>query len=244
MSPPTISYPGSKGRLAPFLVSLMPVQGGLYLEPFAGRGNVFFAAAASSLQFERWWLNDINTAGFFETLKDRGARIKVPLRTRSEFVQQKRLFLKRRSPRAVLLEPYLTFSGGGYRKGGFGNQNGPDPKRYQLTLRRCAGMLRDRSVKVTSLDWADIDFQALTAEDLVYFDPPYYGADVRAYDSQIDCAALLRVLTQASFKWILTEYRQDFYTPVLGKPCWMKSMQLACDGRGNRRRVECVWKNF
>jgi site-specific DNA-adenine methylase len=41
----TFPYPGGKARLAPALVAMMPQNGRLYLEPFAGRGNVFFRAA-------------------------------------------------------------------------------------------------------------------------------------------------------------------------------------------------------
>lgn len=243
MKPPTIAYPGAKGRLASRLVDMMPTTGRVYLEPFAGRGNVFFAAALR-LNFESWRLNDTSTASFFYSLKERGDRVCVPPRTRVEYQRQKRLFIESATHRSILLEPYLTFSGGGYRKGGFGSAHGPTPKGYAKTLRRCCALLRERTVKITALDWAKLDWNGLTSDDFVFFDPPYIDGDVRSYSSSLDFPALVRVLLQARFKWLLTEYSHPLYVNNLGKPFYSLPMQLACDGRGNRQRVECVWKNF
>jgi site-specific DNA-adenine methylase len=47
-------YPGGKGRLAPRIVSLLPRRGRTYLEPFAGRGNIFWEAVQQGLKFDRW----------------------------------------------------------------------------------------------------------------------------------------------------------------------------------------------
>ena len=243
MRAPTIPYPGAKGRLAPLLVSFMPVCGDLYFEPFAGRGNVFFAAAPK-LHYQNWWLNDTSTAGFFDALKLRGDRVRVPPRTRPEYFRQKRLFEQRRSQRASLLEPYFTFSGGGYRKGGFGSQNGPSAEGYARTLKRCALLLRAHAVKVTGQDWQAIDFSGLGPDAFVFFDPPYFGADVRAYSNKVDIDALVKLMLKARFTWMLTEYHNDFYVKAFGNPFYTAPVQLACDGRGDRKRVECVWKNF
>jgi site-specific DNA-adenine methylase len=242
MRAPTIPYPGAKGRLAPFLVSMMPKDGRFYIEPFAGRGNVYFAAV-EVLNFRHWWLNDIATAPFFNALMTLGKTIKVPERTREEYFRQKQLFATG-DPRAILLEPYLTFSGGGYKNGGFGSLKGANAINYAKTLHRCADALTVASAKITNLDWQSLKWETLTREDFVFFDPPYYGASVRAYTNQLNFAALTRLLSRAKFRWMLTEYRQDFYLKALGKPCYTRSMQLACDGKGVRTREECVWKNF
>ena len=57
-TPPSFSYPGGKTRMAPYLIDLMPKSGKCYVEPFAGRGNVFFRAA-EILDYDSYWLNDI-----------------------------------------------------------------------------------------------------------------------------------------------------------------------------------------
>ena len=44
---PGFAYPGGKVRLRKWLVSMMPREGRRYIEPFAGRGNVFWLAACA-----------------------------------------------------------------------------------------------------------------------------------------------------------------------------------------------------
>ncbi len=172
MKIPKIPYPGAKGRLAPILVSMMPKGGRTYVEPFAGRGNVFFAAALA-LKFSVWRINDIATAPFFAALKERGGRIRVPRRTRGEFVRQKRLF-EEGSPRARLLEPYLTFSGGGYRKGGFGGKRSASAAGYTKTLNLCSEILARTDPLITGDDWKSLGLKSLGDQDFVFLDPPYF----------------------------------------------------------------------
>jgi len=245
--PPTIPYPGAKGRMASTLVSFMPESGGLYVEPFAGRGNVFFAAA-QRLSFASWQLNDIATAPFFLALQEHGGRVKVPERSREEYDRQKSRH-KVGDPRAILLEPYLTFSGGGYSKGGYGGARSATSTGYTNTLRKCNAILKSTSATVTSLDWREMGLESLTSDDFVFLDPPYYGADVRAYTSVgFDHEKLVATLQKARFRWLLTEYKQPLYTKKLGRPFYEREVQLACSrlgtSLGTRSRVECCWRNY
>ena len=239
---PMIPYPGAKGRLAPTLVAMMPQQGRTYVEPFAGRGNVYFTAS-QSLDFEDWWLNDHAVADFFKALVRTKGSIRVPVRTKEEYIRQKAFFIKRYD-RAILLEPYLTYSGGGYLRGGYGGKRSANAQGYSRTLRACANILISTKTRITNLDWMTLGLEQLTSDDFVFLDPPYYGADVRAYSNKFDHLGMVKVLLKAKFKWMLTEYNQDFYVKAFGTPCYTSDVQLACDGRGNRRRLECVWKNF
>ena len=238
---PKISYPGAKGRMAPSLVEMMPQSGLNYVEPFAGRGNVFFAA--SQLDFQNWHVNDIETAPFFNALVKTKGNIKVPERTKEEFENQKKLF-QNGDEKAILLEPYLTFSGGGYKKGGFGGKRSAGAAGYTKTLARCAEILISTKAKITSLDWKDMNLDRLGEDDFVFLDPPYLNADVRAYSNQFDHSAMISLLLKAKFKWMLTEYEQEIYLKAFGQPTYRRAVQLACDGRGNRTRVECVWTNY
>ena len=101
---PAIPYPGGKARLAKQIISFLPPEGRTYIEPFAGRGNLFWAAVEAGLKFQRWWLNDLNTAPFFEAIQTLGDKIEVPPRSRKEFEKQREQF-KFGDPTAVLLSP-------------------------------------------------------------------------------------------------------------------------------------------
>jgi site-specific DNA-adenine methylase len=112
-----IPYPGGKARMASTLVSFMPQSGQTYVEPFAGRGNVFWAAAASGLKFDHWHLNDIRTANFFNAIRCIGEHVDVPVRSRDEYLQQWSAY-KMQDLRATLLEAYLSFGGAGSSRKG------------------------------------------------------------------------------------------------------------------------------
>jgi hypothetical protein len=47
--------PGGKARLAQEIVALLPRLGRTYIEPFVGRGDLFWSAASAGLKYERWW---------------------------------------------------------------------------------------------------------------------------------------------------------------------------------------------
>jgi site-specific DNA-adenine methylase len=246
---PTIPYPGGKGRLAPILVSFMPPKGRLYLEPFAGRGNVFWAACSSRLGFQKWALNDIRTARFFEAVRTIGGTFEVPARSREEYFHQWKRF-RQGDPQAILMEPYLTFAGGGYGRGGFGGKKSASALGYTETIRACHSLMLSTGVEVTSLDWTELDWSSLGTDDFVYFDPPYIGGDVRAYrQGDVSHGDLLRLLKGARFKWLLSGYDHESYIRELGQPFYAEDMQLAVTnpriaGKGEGRRVECVWRNY
>jgi len=244
---PSIAYPGSKARVAPILVGYMPREGRSYLEPFAGLGNVFWAAASSRVHFERWVLNDIRTTPFLEAVRDIGGTLEVPARSREEGCRQWEAF-KRGDQRAILLEPYLTFNGSGYGSGWRG-RNGPTAAGYARTLRACHALLRATNAVITDCDWAELDWPSLSPDDFAFIDPPYDGADVQPYgENDIDHEELVRLLKAAEFKWMLTEYPNELYYRELGEPFFVKDVQLnavkfrATGGRD--RRLECAWKNY
>jgi site-specific DNA-adenine methylase len=250
MKYPTIAYPGGKARLAKTIISMMPTSGRMYVEPFVGRGNVFWAAA-SVLNYGQWWINDISTSQFYHAIKSHGASLVVPERSREEYYKQWEAF-KAGDPQAVLLEPYLTFGGGGYGSGGFGGKKGATVHGYQTTIATCNALLNKTDTRITSMDWRSMGLENLGEQDFVYLDPPYLSADVRAYkDSTIDFNLLVKTLQQAKFKWILSEFKSDLYLGSFGEPAYTQDVQLVgtnfnydCNNNGQERRVECLWKNY
>ena len=244
----TIPYPGSKGRLARFIICQLPKQGRSYVEPFVGRGNLFWAATCAGLQYDKWLLNDTVTIPFFRAIKQSGHALKVPTRCRAEFERQRRSFTSGDST-AILLEPYLTFSGGGYLgagcKGGDGkSNNGVSSAGYERTLRECHKILHQTKPKLSSLDWREMGLEDLGPQDTVVFDPPYPNGNVRSYsDATVDYEALVDLLLRARFKWLLCGYAH----PVLcrlGQPFWARDVHLLCIRGEQEPRTECLWRNF
>jgi site-specific DNA-adenine methylase len=237
-----IAYPGGKVRLAQTIVSFLPKRGRTYCEPFAGRGSVFFAAA-SRLEFRRWWLNDIATAPFFEAILSVGSAVQVPPRSKEEYYRQWAL-TRQGDKRAIILEPYLTFGGGGYGRGGFGNKKGASQSGYTKIIRECHRLLHSTAPRITALDWQDMGLERLTGDDVVFLDPPYPDADVRSYtDGTVDHEALVDSLLKAKFRWLLCGYLHPILCR-LGEPLWAKEMKLLSIRGEQQPRTECLWSNF
>ena len=239
----TVPYPGGKARLAKTIVSLLPKYGQRYIEPFAGRGNVFWRVA-QECNYQSYQLNDTRTAPFFDAIKTVGGTISIPERTREEYYRQWERF-KLHDPEAIILEPYLTFGGGGYGRGGFGNKKGATASGYQRMMRSSADILNRLDVKITALDWEALTFECT---DVVYFDPPYKAADVRAYNAiGINYEKLARQLADAKFKWVLSEYPDPLYLNILGTPRYTRDVQLVVTNFAHweqERRFECLWSNI
>lgn len=224
----------------------MPPFGRLYVEPGVGRGNVFWAAE-KFLNFEEWWINDLQTSPFFEALRDIGGSIIVPPFTPEEFERQKTAFAKG-NREAILIEPYFTFSGCGFEF------SGPKGKRvhqstplgYQRTLRACHGILHRTNVRITGLDFKDMHLEELGADDFVYFDLPYRSGNVQTYSSDtVDFPYLFRLLEKAKFRWLLSEYPEPIYFERWGDPCYVQEVRLLCTRNGEEQvRTECLWKNY
>ena len=187
---------------------------------------------------------------FFHAIKEIGHVVKVPERSRAEYERQ-RAASKRGDPTAALLEPLLSFSGGGYLCSGFrgDNHGGVSSRAYQKVLRECHGILHNAKPRLTALDWRDMKLKDLGPEDTVLLDPPYPTTDVRSYtEATIDYPELIDTLLSAKFRWLLCGYQHPALQR-LGKPCWAKEVRFLyfTDREGRKmeedRRIECLWGN-
>jgi len=243
---PGFAYPGGKARLAKTLVSFMPRIGGTYAEPFAGRANVFWKAAMT-LQFSHWRLNDLRTAPFFHAIISHGSTLEVPEHTRQEFERQKIARLSG-DPTAILLEPYLSYSGAGYAASYRPTKGAPLRHHYQNTLRCAHQIMFQTQPTITNLDWKLVVAE-LNDDDFAYLDPPYAAAKVHGYGpGDIDHIEMVSILIKARFRWLLSEYYQPLYVEAFGEPIWRKEVQLCStnfrhDG-GKEKRIECLWRNY
>lgn len=246
----TFAYPGGKARLATKLCAQFPQSGSRFVDVFAGRGNLVFRAM-QLLQYDRWWINDIQTADFFECLRTH--LIDVPERSREEYTKQREGYISNRTVESILLEPYLTFSGGGYvtlggcRGGALGqNSAGISQAGYAAMLPRARELLLSKDVKITKLDYKNV-LAELGEGDFAYLDPPYKDCDVRAYKgTDVNHAEMIEILLGARFSWALSEYPHSLYTAAFGEPQWSQERKITYGGnRGSGAQLptrrECLW---
>ncbi|MGA7796131.1 MAG: DNA adenine methylase [Candidatus Acidiferrales bacterium] len=246
---PTFSYPGGKARLAKRIAAMLP-SGKRLVEPFAGRGNVYFYVASHGM-YPSYWLNDIQTAPFLNTLRI-GHILSVPKGGKESLYKYRAVSRdETKSPlarkHALLLEPYLCWNGGKYGQSG-GTQRTSQAGFYE-DLRLASNILRTTDSRVTRLDYREVLAQCGEG-DVVYLDPPYLHANVKAYtDKTLDHREMVEILKNAKFKWVLSEYEQPLYIETLGKPALQipvkRSKGKSGGGsKGSKDTVECFWTNF
>jgi site-specific DNA-methyltransferase (adenine-specific) len=248
--PITIPYPGGKGRLARTIVSFLPKRGRTFVEPFVGRGNIFWNVASQGLEYRDWWLNDVVTFRFFHAIKQMGHRLKVPTRSRTEYERQREAS-RVGDLTSILLEPYLSFSGGGYFtagcKGGTGrdkNYGGVSAAGYENAIHQCHDIMRKTQPRITKLDWRKMGLESLAEEDVVFVDPPYPNSNVRSYtENTVDYDELVETLLRARFRWMMCGYLHPLLCR-LGEPFWAKDVKLLCVRGEEEGRTECLWSNF
>lgn len=239
---PAISYPGGKARLASTIVSYFPTCGTTYVEPFAGRGNTFWVAA-STLDYSIWWLNDIRTTPFFKAILAAGDTVTIPERTRAQYDLCKRA-AGEGDPTAIIAEPFLTHSGRGYLySGARGTGGGPGQLGYQSTIRQCHRILHATSPRITALDWSEV-VKGMGSEDFAYFDSPYIDANVGCYSAtDLNHEEMVRVLEDAPFRWVLSEYEHPLYVSRLGHPFFRTKVRRMATVE-QEDAEECLWRNF
>jgi|ERR1039458_8371743 site-specific DNA-adenine methylase len=266
MKPPTFGYPGSKAKLAPKLVALMPRTGRVYFEPFVGRGNVFFCAT-QELQYKFWHINDIQHYAFFSVLRWFDPFVSIPYDTKT-IVQIGKNFREQTRNNPVwefddsldpvmdvlvrpllLLEPHVTFSGGGYKAGARKeSKNSFDGFRKRLhTAHEILRSIPETELMISGLDWHVWSKKRFNPEDLIYVDPPYMNANPGAYDTKnFDHVGLVKWLKRLKARWMLSEYKQDIYMRAFGSPLTFPAKVSMSKNVGQQQRdsVECVWKNF
>jgi DNA adenine methylase len=246
---PTFGYPGSKARLAKRIAGMLPI-GKRLVEPFAGRGNVYFYVAAHGLYLS-YWLNDIQTAPFLFTMRI-GHILGVPKPGKESLYKYRAASRdKTKSPLArshsLLLEPYLCWNGGVYGQSG-GTRRGTQDG-YSKKIALASEILRGTDTKITRLDYRDVLTQCGEG-DVVYLDPPYLNANVKAYtDKTLDHREMVEILKNAKFRWVLSEYGQPLYIKAFGEPALRIPVKRGTGkpgggSKGQKEAVECLWTNF
>jgi site-specific DNA-adenine methylase len=170
---PAFAYPGGKAKIRKKIIPLLPPEGVRYVEPFCGRGNMYFAVV-ELLDYREFWLNDLMTWPFLEGLRT-SWKFAIPdwqnpenyKRMRARLEDRKRLWTQP----APLLEPYLTFNGGGYKKAGIRGMNkhkgGKSQEGMISDVKRAHEIMRDTKPLLTRLDYRKV-LEQCGSNDIVY----------------------------------------------------------------------------
>ncbi len=231
-------YPGGKARIRETLFEHFPEEGHAYIEPFAGRGNVFFEFYKRS-DFKHYILNDIKLSKFFYSLRSVDLT-KLPDSV-DEFnfeVWQNRWLAG--DMVAHVIEPKITFRGkgymAGYQKGRYNKQ------RYSHLCAQAQSILLDARVRVRGGDYIHLEWDKFGSENFVYCDPPYYETDGVGYNN-IKHEELLALLTDAKFQWAISGYMSELYLAWLGEPVLKIERGHEMSGDRGATTVECLWSN-
>ena len=231
------------------------MSGGKYVEPFAGRGNVFWLAC-HLLDFEEWWLNDPWTARWFEAIQDVDMN-SIPNELTEILVRlHKRDAIDQRDSDdvSVALEPMTMFSGGTGGGTGRGGCSASWKRHASLIpfkrrLSSARGIMRSVLPRITALDWDKCGLDELSSQDFVYLDPPYEHANknIYFYDT-VDHRALLMYLAGAPHLWMLSGFTSPLYKKHLGDPEARKAIRMTMDHHnkpgGRKMKMECIWTNY
>jgi DNA adenine methylase len=256
------SYYGSKGRLGPWIASLLPPHR-TYVEPFAGSGAVLFAKRPSPTEV----LNDLNgdIVCFFRVLRDRSAELIEALRltpySREEYEaadlvedlddleRARRVFV--RLNQSVALNFRATGWAGAPQSGGADHPHKVAAKVERLA--DCAQRLR--RVYLDRRPAIEVIAKYGRPDAVVYADPPYPrsvrlaggGNYAVEYSSEEDHRELAESLRASPAAVLLSGYSGELYDELYGD--WWRAERAVStsiatgSGAPNGRAVEVVWSN-
>ncbi len=269
MRPPT-QYFGSKGRLGPWIASLLPAHR-TYVEPFAGSAAVLFAKAPSPTEI----INDRDgdLIMLFRVLRDHGPELARALaltpyaraELRAADLDIPGLDELERA-RRVFVRLNLTVGKTLRRSSGFAaafNTNGADHahKFTSLVDHLPAAAQRLRRVIIEDRPAVEVIAKYGAANAVIYCDPPYLdatrsagakrrGADYAVeYATQAEHRELAAALHATPAAVLISGYPSALYAELYDQAGWWrvertvdKPSSLVSGGRA-ARATEAVWSN-
>lgn len=253
MACPTFKMHGSKARITKWVLSNFPISFNRYIEPFAGRGNVFYRLAYNNLPMMPVLLNDLHTYKWLKAIKEYDGDWeflpKGPVLDRESFEKFRDMedCIER-----VLAEPIVCFQGGSFLAKG-SNTSGPlNANKYSFlnTVKRyneAQRLLRYYDVILANFSYEDLLKRFKTQEgDFFYFDPPYFGTEVKIYDNidhELFCEYVLALDSLGCYVCI-SGYNNYIYQSML-KDFNVETLTRSSVARKNKDRVlEHIWKNY
>ncbi len=255
---PGFSYEGGKWKLRPWIMDYIPFEGSLYVEPFAGRGNVFWMACQLK-KYSSWWLNDIRTKPFYEAIKTVDlARLPTTIIGLDEIKYEN--MKEAGDDLAWVLEPVLCWSGQALGNTFRAKLDARTPNKqpslsysrikYGRAIATCRAILNHYKPTITDIDILSLPWSEWNSSVFAYLDPPYLDAKVVDYsDEDFDHLGLIKVLKATKARWLFSEYAHPLYmnhlgTPLAIKHCHATMSNSQTTGGKRAKRIECLWSNY
>ncbi len=251
-----LRYPGSKWRIANFIISHFPAHHS-YLEPFFGSGAVLFHKAASNIET----VNDLSgdVVNLFRVIREApeelARQIAFTPYSRAEYeaawesepkdaIEKARLFLIK------------SCQGHGFRcneKTGWKNDVIGREKAYCVKdWNRLSGSIievasRLKQVQIEQMDAGKLIKRFNYPGVLIYADPPYLlstrSREQYSYEmtSEEEHVRLLEILLQHKGDAIISGYDNELYNKTLKN--WSKA-KIQSNADGGLYRREVLWMNF
>ena len=252
---PAFSYPGGKVRLRKWLHYYVPISGRMYIEPFAGRANLFWLVAQWH-KFDRWILNDIRTWRFFHALKRIDINEIPDCWATQQFMDE--CALNPDSDLAQVIAPRFTYCGGGWWNRAASkslNSRSYSSETYKKHVSEAKRLLEKTQTEIYAFDVKDLfeHLPELTDQDFMYLDPPYINIKetVSYGNADVDYDWLISFLCATKCRWLLSDYENHKYLSAFGEPIARKAVKCIMSGGGHNvkykaekpGRVECLWMN-
>jgi len=257
-----IKYPGSKWRIADWIISFLP-SCKTYLEPFFGSGAVFFKKPRSRIET----INDLdgNVVNFFSWVRDDPERLARQLYAipYARDVYEQAHSENFHGKEAGSLQKAVNFCirlnmGHGYRttgdKVGWKSDIHGRERAYaamdwaSLPERIIEAAERLRGVQIENQDAVKLMKRYNFPDVLIYLDPPYMPGTRNQrpqYAFEMDTAEEHEELLQAALMHsgpvVISGYDSDLYNNILRD--WHKVTTVS-NTHLNVRKTECLWMNF
>lgn len=251
-----LHYPGSKKRIAPWIIGHMPPHHS-YLEPFFGGGAVLFEKPPARIET----VNDLDgdVVNFFRVVQNPESRAHlIDLLTYTPYArqvydeahQESYDLVKRAAQFAVLSmqsHGFCTNGAGGWKKDVHGRE-AAYAVRYWNELPGCLAEMavRLKGVQIERRPALELIKAFNHPNVLIYCDPPYVLSTrgQRQYRHEMtdaDHEEMLKVLCESRAMVMLSGYECELYARYLKG--WRKE-QIEARTQTNQRRTETLWMNF
>lgn len=256
---PVLKYPGSKWKMAEWIISLMPPHKS-YLEPFFGSGAVFFKKEPSRIET----INDMDgeIVNLFRCIREEPEElmrcVTMTPYSRAEYEQAWEKFRFRagvpsvgvEAARMTLVRYWQSHGSTSVYKGGWKNDRAGREYAYDMRYWRqlpewiAAAATRLKDAQIEQAPAVDVIRRFQHPEVLIYADPPYVISKRKGRQYVVDMVEdaehieLLEALKDHTGPVILSGYDNELYDRHLQG--WMKLHKKALAEGGWEKDGNCV----